>query len=87
MKFDEEEKQTEKEAIQYYLDFVSRLNSNPKNDKQAKQTEKFLKEIKPRKKKEKSNLSGEDLKNKYQWNDRVRKKIEAKKRNNKNLSH
>lgn len=61
------------------MDFIAMLNSNPQNEKQYKQTEKFRKEIEPQlPNKKKNNESGEDLKSKYQWNDRVRQKIEAK---------
>ena len=78
-KFEEDEREVEKEQMKYYMDFIAMLNSSPQNEKQAKQTEKFRKEIQPRlsnNKKEKE--SGEDLKNKYQWNERVRRKTEAK---------
>lgn len=78
-KFDEDEKQVEKEQMQYYMDFIAMLNSNPQNEKQQKVTEKFMKTIKPQLNKNKSD-SGEDVKNKYQWNDRVQEKIEAQKR-------
>lgn len=65
--------------MKYYMDFIAMLNSSPQNEKQAKQTEKFRKQIEPQlPNKKKKNESGEDLKNKYQWNDRVRRKIEAK---------
>lgn len=78
-KFDEEEKQAQHEQMKYYMDFIAMLNSSPQNEKQAKQTEKFRKEIEPQlPNKNKNNESGEDLKSKYQWNDRVRQKIEAK---------
>lgn len=78
-KFDEDERQVHSEQMKYYMDFIAMLNSSPQNEKQAKQTEKFRKQIEPQSpgKKEK-NESGEDLKSKYQWNDRVRQKIEAK---------
>lgn len=78
-KFDEDEKQVEKEQMQYYMDFIAMLNSNPQNEKQQKVTEKFMKTIKPQLNKNKSD-GGEDVKNKYQWNDRVQEKIEAQKR-------
>lgn len=56
------------------------LNSNPQNEKQSKQTQKFMKEIQPKPKSKTTNntSSGEEIKNKYQWPDRVRKKMEAK---------
>lgn len=78
-KFDEDERQVQNEQMKYYMDFIAMLNSSPQNEKQAKQTEKFRKQIEPQlPDKKKKNESGEDLKNKYQWNDRVRRKIEAK---------
>lgn len=78
-KFDEDERQVQNEQMKYYMDFIAMLNSSPQNEKQAKQTEKFRKQIEPKlPDKKKKNESGEDLKNKYQWNDRVRRKIEAK---------
>lgn len=79
-KFDEDERAAEKEQEKYYLDFVAMLNSNPQNEKQNKQTQKFLKEIKPNQKPKTTSdtSSGEDLKSKYQWPDRVRKKMEAR---------
>ena len=78
-KFDEDERQVQNEQMKYYMDFIAMLNSSPQNEKQAKQTEKFRKQIEPQlPNKKKKNESGEDLKNKYQWNDRVRRKIEAK---------
>lgn len=81
-KFQEDERQAEKEQMDYFMEFVSRLNSSPQNEKQAKQTEKFMKQIKPQlNKKKTSSEKGEDLKNKYQWNERVQRKIEEKQRN------
>ena len=78
-KFDEDERQVQNEQMKYYMDFIAMLNSSPQNEKQAKQTEKFRKQIEPQlPDKKKKNESGEDIKNKYQWNDRVRRKIEAK---------
>lgn len=83
-KLDEDERAVEKEHIEYYMNFVAMLNSSPQNEKQAKQTEKFMKEIKPQlDKKRKEQSSGEDIKNKYQWPERVRKKIEARNAENK----
>lgn len=78
IKLEEDEKAVEKEQMEYYLNFVAMLNSNPQNEKQSKQTEKFLKEIKPDLKKDKA--TPEEKKEKYQWPERVRKKMEAKQR-------
>lgn len=78
IKLEEDQKAVEKEQMEYYLNFVAMLNSNPQNEKQSKQTEKFLKEIKPNLKKEEA--SPEAKKEKYQWPERVRKKMEAKQR-------
>lgn len=78
-KFDEDERQVQNEQMKYYMDFIAMLNSSPQNEKQAKQTEKFRKQIEPQlPSKKKGKESAEDLKNKYQWNDRVQRKIEAK---------
>lgn len=77
-KLEEDEKAVEKEQMEYYLNFVAMLNSNPQNDKQSKQTEKFMKEIKPDLKQDKGDP--EVNKEKYQWPERVRKKMEAKQR-------
>lgn len=84
-KFDEDEKAIEKEHTEYYMNFIAMLNSSPQNEKQAKQTEKFMKEIKPQldRKRKDQQSSGEDIKNKYQWPERVRKKIEARNAENK----
>lgn len=78
MKLEEDQKAVEKEQMEYYLNFVAMLNSNPQNEKQSKQTEKFMKEIKPNLKKDKRDP--EVNKEKYQWPERVRKKMEAKQR-------
>ena len=75
-KLEEDEKAVEKEQMEYYLNFVAMLNSNPQNEKQSKQTEKFMKEIKPDLKQDKGDP--EVNKEKYQWPERVRKKMEAK---------
>lgn len=77
--FEEEQRQVDQEQMKYYMDFIAMLNSNPQNEKQAKQTEKFRKQIEPKlSDPNKSNQSGEDIKNKYQWNERVQKKIAEK---------
>lgn len=80
-KFEEQEREAEKESIDFYMNFVAMLNSNPQNEKQQKVTNKFMKEIKPRldkqKKSDNPKNKSEDLKNKYKWPDRVQKKVEA----------
>lgn len=80
-KFEEDERQVEKEQMEYYMNFVAMLNSSPQNEKQAKASQKFMDTIKPQLNKKKSTGNkSEDLKNKYQWNERVQRKIEAKQR-------
>lgn len=78
------EREAQKESVDFYMNFIAMLNSNPQNEKQQKVTSKFMKEIKPKLDKPNTNKSpqekSEELKNKYQWNERVQRKIEAKRR-------
>lgn len=71
--FDNEERQAEKEQTDYYMNFIAMLNSNPQSKEDFKQVKNFLKEIKPNKKSKQSSKPAK----KYQWNERVQKKIEA----------
>lgn len=71
--FDNEERQAEKEQTDYYMNFIAMLNSNPQSKEDFNQVKKFIKEIQPKKKVEKSTRPDKE----YQWPERVQKKIEA----------
>lgn len=79
-KIEADKDNAEKEQVEYYLNFIAMLNSNPQNEKQAKETDKFLKSIKPKLNKDKTNTQTQSSENKYQWPERVRKKMEQKQR-------
>lgn len=79
--FDSEERKAEKEQADYYMHFIAMLNSNPQSKEDFKQVKNFLKEIKPNKKSKQSSKPAK----KYQWNERVQKKIEARKRAEQNM--
>ncbi|WP_422404353.1 hypothetical protein [Mammaliicoccus sp. JADD-157] len=71
--FDNEERQAEKEQTDYYMNFIAMLNSNPQSKEDFNQVKKFIKEIQPNKKEKQTSKPAK----KYQWNERVQKKIEA----------
>ncbi|RIN79424.1 hypothetical protein [Mammaliicoccus sciuri] len=79
--FQNQERKAEKEQADYYMNFVAMLNSNPQSKDDLKNVKKFLKEIQPKKKTEKSTSP----RKKPQWPERVQKKIEAKKRAEQNM--
>ena len=77
---EEDKAKVEEKQVEYYLNFIAMLNSNPQNEKQAKETDKFMKSIKPKLNKNKSKDQIETSQKNYQWPERVRKKMEQKQR-------
>lgn len=75
---EEDKAKVEEKQVEYYLNFIAMLNSNPQNEKQAKETDKFMKSIKPKLNKNKSKDQIETSQKNYQWPERVRKKMEQK---------
>lgn len=63
------------------MNFIAMLNSNPQSKEQMKSVTKFMKEIQPKKKVDHT----QKRKKKYQWNERVQKKIEARERAEQNM--
>ena len=66
-----------KEQTDYYMEFISRLNSNPQSKEDMKNVKRFMKEIQPKREQieEKPRPAKE-----YKWPERVQKKIEERER-------
>lgn len=74
-KIENDIQEAEKEQMDYYMNFIALLKSNPQSKKASDDTERFMRAIEPKRKQEpKFDDSGP------QWNERVQKKIEAKQR-------
>src|SRR5699024_9334414 len=78
-KLEEEETEALKEEYEYYMQFVALLHSNPQDEKEAKRTNEFMKSIVPKDRRKDGNRINE----KPQWNERVQRKIEERKKKNK----
>lgn len=73
---EEQTEEARREQVKYYMDFISRVNSNqPQSKEQAKNQEKFTKLIAPQRNEPKKLNLG-----KPKWNKRVQEKIERRKR-------
>ncbi|MGW7932882.1 hypothetical protein ACWEWU_14790, partial [Staphylococcus xylosus] len=69
----DKENEAYKEQVDFYMNFIALLHSNPTDKNTQKMTEKFINEIKPR------TPRRERTESKFEWPERTRKKIEARK--------
>lgn len=74
--FEKQEREAYTEQVDYYMEFMSRLHANPSNEKQMKQTTRFIENITPPKKDKGVN----EKRKQPEWSPRVQEKIEARQR-------